>query len=50
MRKKIWQSKMYYLPMYNNDFVLLTPCDLLVRVDTWINKNDMYKNIQKNRS
>ncbi|WP_026396293.1 hypothetical protein [Acetobacterium malicum] len=44
--KKVWQPKKYYLPMHNNHFVLLTPCDLLVRVDTWINKNDMYKNIQ----
>ena len=44
--KKIWLSKKYFLPTYNDDYVLLTPMDLLVRDDTWINKTDLYKNIQ----
>lgn len=35
--KKIWLSKKYFLPVYNDDYVLLTPMDLLVRDDTWIN-------------
>lgn len=44
--KRIWLPKKYYLPIYDGDFVLLTPMDLLVRDDTWINKSDLYKNIQ----
>lgn len=44
--KKVWLAKKFYLPIYDNDFVLLTPSDLLVRADTWINKSDMHKNIQ----
>lgn len=44
--KKVWISEKYYLPEYNNDFVLLTPVDLLVRDETWINKNDLYNHIE----
>lgn len=44
--RKVWLSEKYYLPEYLGDYVLLTPEDMLVRDDTWINKNDMYKNIQ----
>lgn len=41
----IWKSESYYLPCYANDYVLLTPSDMLVRSDTWINKTDLYKQI-----
>lgn len=40
----IWKSHSYYLPKHDNDFVLLTPIDLLVRNDMWINRPDMIKN------
>lgn len=40
-----WKTGDYYLPEYNNDFVLLTPIDLLVRSETWINKKDFFKQI-----
>lgn len=40
----IWKSQGYYLPKHDNDFVILTPIDLLVRDDMWINRPDMIKN------
>lgn len=36
-----WESAQYTLPCFNNDFVLLTPKDLLTKEDTWINKPDI---------
>lgn len=36
-----WLSKEYILPYIDNDFVLLTPKDILTKDDTWINKNDL---------
>lgn len=35
-----WESKSYTLPVYKNDFVLLTPNDLLSRDENWINRAD----------
>lgn len=42
----IWRDEKYYLPYYNNDYVLLTPASLLVRDDTWINRSDMIHNFE----
>jgi hypothetical protein len=36
-----WADKSYTLPWYLDDFVLLTPRDLLTKDDTWINKQDL---------
>lgn len=36
-----WMTESYFLPILRNDFVLLTPADILVHDDTWINYNDM---------
>lgn len=36
-----WETKRYYLPMLEGDYVLLTPVDMLTRDDTWINHSDM---------
>ena len=41
----VWKSGTYYLPCYANDYVLLTPSDVLVRAETWINKKDFYKQV-----
>lgn len=38
---KTWISKKYYLPKFKNDFVLLTPLDMLTKDDTWINRSDL---------
>ena len=37
----------YYLPCFENDYVLLTPKDMLTRDDTFINRNDMLRNLQE---
>ena len=36
-----WEAKTYLLPVLWDDFVLLTPIDMLTRDDTWISHNDM---------
>ena len=38
-----WETKNYYLPKLNDDFVLLTPFDILTRDDTWISHADMIR-------
>lgn len=36
-----WQEVSYVLPAFGNDFVMLTPKDMLTRDDTWINRSDL---------
>lgn len=36
-----WATESFYLPRLRQDFVLLTPMDMLTRDDTWINHSDM---------
>lgn len=36
-----WTAKTYNLPMMGDDFVLLTPKDILTKDDTWISHGDM---------
>lgn len=36
-----WATATYDLPYTENDFVILTPADLLTKDDTWINHTDM---------
>jgi hypothetical protein len=38
-----WQTIVYDLPHDGNDYVLLTPRDILTQDDTWINKEDFYR-------
>lgn len=40
-----WISQEYTLPCFNNDYVLLTPRDILTRDDTFINRTDMLDNL-----
>lgn len=35
-----WESRIYSLPHFKGDFVLLTPKDMLTKDDTWINRAD----------
>src|SRR5258708_29646326 len=35
---EVWEPKRYVLPWIDNDYVVLTPKDLLTRDDNWINK------------
>ena len=41
----VWKHGTYYLPCCNDDYVLLTPSDMLVRAETWINKGDLYRRV-----
>lgn len=43
---EIWERKQYYLPKYNNDYIILTPRDILTRETAWINKDDMYRKFE----
>jgi hypothetical protein len=38
-----WATEKYYLPQLRDDYMLLTPLDLLTRDDTWINHSDMIR-------
>lgn len=38
---RAWKTKRYELPIFNGDFVLLVPADILARDDTWINNSDL---------
>lgn len=39
---RTWMSKIYKLPYIDNDYVLLTPKDILTKDDTWISKHDLH--------
>lgn len=41
-----WVREKYFLPAYGDDFVLLTPKDLLTRDENWINRTDMIRDFQ----
>lgn len=40
-KTRTWVSKPYHLPRLRDDYVLLTPTDILTKDDTWINHADM---------
>ena len=42
-----WETRQYFLPKLGNDFVLLTPADILTRDDTWISHADMIHGFDK---
>lgn len=42
-KTKTWETRTYYLPKLKDDYVVLTPADLLTRDDTWINHADMLR-------
>jgi hypothetical protein len=41
-----WMTRSYYLPRLRQDFVLLTPVDMLTRDDTWISPSDMLRQFE----
>jgi len=45
-----WIAKKYTLPFIDNDYVLLTPKDMLTKDDTWINKHDLIGDFDDIRS
>ena len=42
-----WERRVFDLPTYDDDFVLLTPKDILTRDDTWINRTDLVNSVQE---
>ena len=40
-----WEPKVFELPVFRGDYVLLTPRDILTKDDTWINKSDLLQNL-----
>jgi hypothetical protein len=42
-----WEEAEFDLPKFNNDFVLLTPKELLTKDETWINKADLYEHFDR---
>ena len=44
---QVWKPKVFTLPKYNGDYVLLTPKNLLTKNDTWINKTDFIKDFEE---
>jgi hypothetical protein len=41
-----WEADIFDLPWYQNDYVLLTPKNILTKDDTWINKTDLVDNFE----
>ena len=43
---KAWTPEEYYLPVFDGDYVLLTPKKMLTRDENFINRHDMLRNLQ----
>lgn len=41
-KREVWRPRSFYLPYFNDDYVLLTPKDLLTKDENWINLSDMH--------
>lgn len=41
-----WEARKYLLPWIDDDFVLLSPKDILTRDENWINKNDLIRKFE----
>ena len=46
-RTESWERRVFTLPNYRGDYVLLTPVDLLTKDDTWINRTDLVEEFEK---
>lgn len=44
--KKVWRLKHYTLPNWNGKYIILIPKDILTKDDTWINKNDLVRDLR----
>lgn len=43
-KTETWVTKQYILPRFGNDYVLLTPTDILTKDDAWISHNGFVEN------
>jgi len=39
--------RQFQLPYHDNDYIILTPKNILTKDDTWINHSDMVKNFEE---
>lgn len=44
---RVWCSESFDLPFALNDYVILTPCDLLTKDENWINRHDMFHRFEQ---
>jgi len=42
-----WKSEIFDLPVFNGNYVLLTPKDILTKDETWINKSDFFRQFDR---
>ena len=42
-----WGARAYELPWHKNDYVLLTPIDMLTKGETWISRTDLFHQFHK---
>ncbi len=45
-KTQAWETQVFRLPWHNNDYVILTPKDMLTRDESWINRGDFISNIE----
>jgi len=45
-KTEAWERRTFTLPYINNDYVILTPKNLLTRHDLWINKEDLFDDFE----
>ena len=45
-KTEAWERRTFTLPFINNDYVILTPKNLLTRHDLWINKDDLFDDFE----
>jgi len=43
----VWHQKEYVLPLYQDDFIILTPSNMLTKDKTWINRADMFRRFRE---
>lgn len=46
-RTEVWESAVFDLPVFGDDYVLLTPSDILTKDSTWINREDLFKDFEE---
>lgn len=42
-----WESEMFELPYMDDDYIILTPRDMLTKEETWINRDDLLGNLEE---
>lgn len=46
-KTETWERRTYYLPFYDNNYVLICPRDILTKDDTWINRTDLIEGFEQ---